>query len=35
MGKFLRTTSVVAVAALLAGTALATGNLENPRNGAT
>ena len=35
MGKFLRNTSVAAVAMLLAGAALATGNLENPRNGAT
>ena len=35
MGKLLRNTSVAAVAMLLAGAALATGNLENPRNGAT
>jgi hypothetical protein len=35
MGRFLRNTSVGAIALLLAGAALATGNLENPRNGAT
>jgi hypothetical protein len=35
MGRLLRNTSVAVVVMLLAGIALATGSLENPRNGAT